>query len=286
MHGLPMSGPSFPVVLHRAATHLPVAPGGTIVVTGSFRSRHDGSVVDGASTYWPEDAPGGASVDAGGIIDFRAGGFDVVSVDAKTHAIEAVASGEPAAGCAAHRVPAPCLIVRSHDLAHGRLLTVDDWASSLRGRMQVEVLAPMAPASASAEAPAPPAVLLGGLAAFVVAMLIALSWWLHRRWRRSPRGRLARLLGQIRRSASRVDPVLSRVLRPALASTARAIRQRRLDPNSTEGQRLELALRQLQAELRQDAARKRREAEREVADELAEQVMIALEAAAEASGAA
>lgn len=286
MHGLPMSGPSFPVVLHRAATHLPVAPGGTIVVTGSFRSRHDGSLIDGASTTWPADAPGGASVDAGGIIDFRAGGFDVASVDAKTHVIEAVASGEPAAGCAAYRVPAPCLIVRSHDLAHGRLLTVGDWASSLRGGMQVEVLAPIAPASAAAEAPPPPVALLGGAAAAVVAMVLAVAWWLHRRWRRSPRGRLGRLLRQLGRLASRVDPVLGRVLRPALASTARAIRQRRLDPTSTEGQRLEQALRQLQAELRHDAARKRRAAEREVADELAEQVMIALEAAAEASGAA
>lgn len=65
------------------AVHVDVRPGGEIVVKGSFYSAHDGSTIDAAATIWPENAPGGASADSGGLIDFAAGGFRVSSRDFK-----------------------------------------------------------------------------------------------------------------------------------------------------------------------------------------------------------
>ena len=66
-------------------------------------------------------------------LDFRAGGFDVVAVDPDTYVVQAVATGDAAPACASHGVPAPCLLLRANHQAHRRLLTVDQWASSLRG---------------------------------------------------------------------------------------------------------------------------------------------------------
>ena len=77
-----MAPHSFTLSLEESATPLPVAPGATIVVRGSLYSRYDGSVIDAATTTWPAGAPGGASVDAGGLIDFGAGGFEIVARDA------------------------------------------------------------------------------------------------------------------------------------------------------------------------------------------------------------
>ncbi|HVY49314.1 MAG TPA: hypothetical protein VHB21_25660, partial [Minicystis sp.] len=130
--------------LDRAAVHVDVAPGGEIVLRGALESTHDGSIVDAATTTWPNGAPGGAAVDAGGLVDLEAGGFHMTSRDAGKHEVHAIATGDPAPACAAARVAAPCLPLRLAPAAHARLLTVDAWAHSLKGGVSLEVIAPPA----------------------------------------------------------------------------------------------------------------------------------------------
>lgn len=282
-----MPGEIFTLSLLQPATHLPVAPGSTVVVRGSLRSRHDGSVVDAATTTWPADAPGGSSVDAGGLFDLPAGGFELVAHDAVAHEAELAATGAPAPGCAALGVPSPCLVLRANHLAHSRLLTVREWAESLRGSLSVELEAALA-APTPSESPAAGTqawwpvlgVALASLAAIVIFAVVV------RRWLRSSRRRLTRLIGRIRRAAYRTNPVLAQVLAPALSSTARAVKQGRIDPSSRAGQRLEQALCFVQSGLQKQAAHKRQSEEQRAADELLGQLEVALEAAAEASRAA
>ena len=51
-----------PVPLDQPAVHVNVEPGGEIVLRGSYHSKHDGSIVDAATTTWPPEAPGGGRV--------------------------------------------------------------------------------------------------------------------------------------------------------------------------------------------------------------------------------
>src|SRR5262245_59680311 len=122
-----------PLVLNRPAIAVDVTPGGEIILRGSYQSTHDGSIVDAAVTTWPADAPGGASVDAGGLIDFEAGGFHLTSRNIATHEVHAVATGGPAPACAAFGVASPCLALRVEPQARTRLLTMDAWTKSLKG---------------------------------------------------------------------------------------------------------------------------------------------------------
>ena len=71
------------LALDRIVQPVNVEPGGEIILRGSFTSAHDGTTIDAATTQWPAGAPGGASVDAGGLIDFEAGGFHMTSRDPK-----------------------------------------------------------------------------------------------------------------------------------------------------------------------------------------------------------
>ena len=87
---------------------LDVSPGGEIILRGSYTSTHDGSTVDAATTTWPAGAPGGASVDAGGLVDLTAGGFHLTSRDPVTHEVHAIATGEPGPACAATGAATPC----------------------------------------------------------------------------------------------------------------------------------------------------------------------------------
>jgi hypothetical protein len=278
-----MAPQSFTLSLEQPATPIPVAAGATIVVRGSLYSHYDGSVVDAATTTWPADAPGGASVDAGGLIDFGAGGFELVARDATLHEVRVVATGKNAPACTLAQVEAPCLALRSTELAHSRLLGTDDWLASLRGELRVEgedVLARAAIDTATLSAKLASAAAVLGIACGLVTAVM-LGWRVFRRWASSARRRFARLVTRVDRAAANADPVLSSVLRPTLHSARQAVSERRIDPDSSEGRRLVVAFEQLHGRLCAEAARKRRDAERYVADELALEVEAAVDTAAE-----
>src|SRR5438552_16150444 len=120
-----MPGPLLqPISLTQPAIHVDAAPGGEIVIRGSYASAHDGSIVDAATTTWPAGAPGGASVDPGGLLEVSdAYGFHLTSRDPSTHEVHAVATGEGSAACSAFGVAAPCLPLRVRLQAQSRLLT-------------------------------------------------------------------------------------------------------------------------------------------------------------------
>src|SRR6185369_11137768 len=121
-----------PIPLDRVAIPVDVEPGGEIVLKGAFHSKHDGSIVDASSTTWPAEAPGGASVDSGGLLEFEAGGFHVTSQDHVKHEVHAIAKSEGGEVCASLGVAAPCLPLRLQKQANSRLQTTADWAKSLR----------------------------------------------------------------------------------------------------------------------------------------------------------
>jgi hypothetical protein len=267
--------------LDRMASHVDVAPGGEVVLRGVLASTHDGSLVDAALTTFPDGAPGGGGVDAGGLVDFEAGGFHLISRDPVRHEVHAVATGTDAAACARLGVVAPCLLLRYGEQAHSRLLTVDDWASSLKGGLTVEVIAPPVYAPVVDEAWLHATDVAAGTA-FALLVFVALA--IVRRRRRfalSPAGQLRAIADRVREKLERADPVLAAPLRPAMATAARAIARRRLDPTTPEGQRVRAAI--ARVEQRLDAARAEATAdeERHVADTLVREMEAALEASDE-----
>jgi len=261
-----------------------------ITVSGSVYSHEDGATIDAAYTTWADGAPGGGSIDAGGLVDFAAGGFELVAADPSSHVVKAVATGGAAPACAIAQVSAPCLPLRLDRLAHSRLMPVAEWRASLRGELRVE-----APLAASSAAEPWPAAAHGSALAFVartlglvlgVLALLALCCSLYRRWRRwagSARRRFARLAHGVAHAAEQADPVLGKVLNPALRTAVQAVRDRRIDPLSAQGRRLEHAFEQLHLGLRAEAKRKQLEAERSAADGVAFEVEVAIETAAELS---
>jgi len=274
--------------LDRPASHLDVAPGGEIILRGSFSSKFDGSVVDAATTSWPAGAPGGASIDAGGLIDFEGGGFHVTSRDPVRHEVHAVATGEGGAACAAQMVAPPCLPVRLQPMALSRLMTVADWNASLIGPREglaLEVIAP--PIYAPPRAAAPYAAIGGGvLAVWLAAAFFVVFLSRRKRFAASPAGRLLALADRVRAKLALADAVVAAPLAPALDTALRALRAQRIDATSAEGRRVQAALEKV--ELRIDASEKqsRAEKEQEAADELVREFESALEAADEATLAA
>ncbi|PIE06063.1 MAG: hypothetical protein CSA75_01495 [Sorangium cellulosum] len=269
--------------LDQPATHIDVKPGGKVIIRGSFHSTHDGTVVDAATTTWPSGAPGGTGVDRGGLIDFAAGGFHVVSRNPDTHEVIAVATDGEAPACAINHVSAPCLPIRAHHQAHSRLITVKQWTSSLKGAMQVEVVGPPAIAPVAAVAnKMKPVWIGGGILASVVAVSLS-AWVVYRRWSKSAKVQLRKLAKRVRDKATTADPILAGTLMPALDSAMKAIDERKVDPASDEGKKVIAALKRVDAKLDKKAAQDKAEDERRVADDLVSEVEIALEAAGEAA---
>jgi hypothetical protein len=276
------------VSLAQPALHVDVTPGGEIVLRGSFSSKFDGSVVDAATTTWPAGAPGGATIDAGGLIDFEAGGFHVTSRDPVRHEVHAVATGDVGAACSALQVQSPCLPVRLQPMALSRLMTVADWNASLIGPREglaLEVVAP--PIYAPRPADAPYAILGGAvIALWIAAASFAVYLSRKKQFAASPAGRLLALAARVRGKLDRADAVVAAPLAPALAAAFRALQAKRIDATSAEGRRVQAALEKV--ELRIDASEKqtRAEKEQEAADELVREFESALEAADEATLAA
>lgn len=272
------------VCLTNAATHVDVRPGEEIILRGSFYSKHDGATIDAATTSWPADAPGGASVDSGGLIDFTAGGFHVTSRNASTHEVHAVATGDPAPLCGQLGVEAPCLPLRLLPLAKSRLKTVDDWSATLVGGPQQGCLAMEIPAHVlPAVPPSSVPYLTAAGAALGFAAVAALAWVVQRRRAASPAGQLNALAHRVRTKLKAADPVLAAPLAPAIESVLRAIRERKVDAPSAEGKRVADVLRRVEAELGEAEAKARAQEEQQAADELVREVESALEAAEEAT---
>src|SRR5262249_30547102 len=116
--------------LSQPALPVDVPQGGEIILRGFFTSTRDGSIVDAATTTWPQDTPGGGSIDAGGLIDFEAGGFHITSRDVAKHEVHAIAVGDTGPMCAALQAGARCLPLRAQKQAVTRLITMQEWTSS------------------------------------------------------------------------------------------------------------------------------------------------------------
>ncbi len=268
---LPLDGPPL---------HVEVEPGAEIVLRGSFHSAFDGTTLDAATQTWPKEAPGGASVDPTGLVDFEAGGFHVTSRDPVSHEVHAVNTGKGGEACAALQVAAPCLPLRLETLALGRRpvgIPRAELVRSLQGGISVEGLPP----------PPVPAVVvpyLGIAAAIFVAGLVAMGAGRGMRRRAaSPAGKLAALLRRVEGKLGQSDAVLAAPLLPAIETARRSLKKRRIDPTSTEGKRVEAALLRVEARLDASAHASRSAAEQEAADELVREMESALEAADEAT---
>jgi hypothetical protein len=281
-----MSQP-FKLPLGAPVVALPVTQGTPIVLHGSVVSRFDAVELDAATTRWPSSAPGGASLDARGLIDFEAGGLELTALDADDHTAVAVAKpGAVAPLCARHGTTTPCLVLRTGELAHARLLTEQQWLDSLRGGVSVEIReASVAGAAESSVARSLGTALQAASVSFASFLLLGLLLALGVRLRRArePARRLARLVRSVHEAAAAADPILAELLAPALAGAARAVRRRRIDPSSAEGRRLESALEELRAGLHDRASHRQAAAERRIVDELGLELEVALDAATEAS---
>lgn len=272
--------------LDRAATHVDIEPGGEIVVRGSLYSKLDGTTIDATTTAWPKEAPGGASVDSGGLFDIEAGGFHITARNPATHEVTAVATGEPAPACGEAGVEAPCIPLRLLPQARSRLITAAEWKDSLIGG------APGAPAKCfalevhSTVIPAVPPntkpYLVGGGVLLGALALATLAWKAQKRRSASPTGQLLALAKRVQGKLKTADPVLAATLTGALDTALRALRERRVDASSTEGERVVQVLRRVEVQLDETAAKARAKEEQEVADDLVRELESAIEAADEA----
>ena len=265
------------IPLDRPAIHVDVAPGGEVILRGSFVSTRDGSTIDAATTSWPEDAPGGASIDAGGLLDLEGGGFHMTSRDAKTHEVHAIATGEAAPACDAAGVAAPCLPLRVMPQARTRLLTVSEWTESLKGAIQLEVPVTVLPPVAPSAVP-----YLAGAGAILLA---ALGFVLVRRSRAkraaSPMGKLLALADRVRNKLGTADPIVAAPLAPALERALQSLRDRKVDATSNEGRRVTEVLYRVEERIDDSKKRARAQQEQEAADALVQEMEDALAAAEE-----
>ncbi len=261
-----------------------VEPGGEIVLRGSFASTHDGTVIDAATTQWPAGAPGGASVDALGLVDFAAGGFHMTSRDPATHEVHAVSTGEVGAACQASGVASPCVVLRHAPLARTRLITMDEWAASLKGGIEMEVIG--APAYAPAVGLLQEPAVQGTLGLAGLLAVGALAWTIRRRQRLTPAGQLKDALARVRTKLRSADAALAASLAPAVARVAEVLGERRVDASSKEGIRIADVLRRVEARIDDTTVQAKAAAEEEAADELVAELEGAIEAADEAMAAA
>ncbi|WP_437530509.1 hypothetical protein WME79_49875 [Sorangium sp. So ce726] len=264
-----------------AAQHVDVAPGGEIVLRGKLVCSTDASVIDAATTTWPAGAPGGASVDSGGLVDFEQGGFHMTSRDPATHEVHAIATGDPAPACALAGVEAPCLPLRLLPLARSRLQTAQELGSCLHGGITVEVPEALVP-------PVPPSVapyVQGAAVLLGLGVLASVGWAVQRRRARSPFGQLIGLANRTRAKLKGADPVVAAPLAPAVDAALGALKRRRVDAASTEGKRVAEVLRRVEARLDASAVEARADEEAQAADELVREIESALEAVDEVAGA-
>jgi hypothetical protein len=268
------------IAVDKPVTPLAIKPGDEIVVKGELYSTLDGSRIDARATSWPKEAPGGASVDIGGFIDFAGGGLRVESYDPATHEVHARATQQPGEACSALGVASPCLPARTLTLAQSRGRTVAELKTSLQGELVAEVPTPppLAPVTSTLTSP----VFLGGLGAIVVVGALVVARRARARWAESPTARLEALAKRVRERAKTADVVLGAPLLPALDRALEALRQKKIEATSPEGQRMEAMLLRVEDKLSRTERTLRAEDEKAVADDLLHDVEDALDAGDEA----
>jgi hypothetical protein len=267
-----------PLKLDGPPQHLDVQPGGEIILRGSFHSTFDGSVVDAATTSWPKETPGGASVELSGLIDFEAGGLHLTSHDDAHHEVHAVATGKGGEACALMGSAAPCLPLRLDKLALGRKpmgIPRADFVSSLQGGISIEGLPPPV---IPPEAPPYLAVAAG---VFALALAGVFARRAMQRRAASPAGQLVTLARRVQEKLAVADAVMAAPLTPAVATAMKALKAQRIDPSSAQGKRVAAVLVRVEARLDASVHEARSAAEQEAADELVREVESALEAAEE-----
>ena len=268
------------IPLDKAALPLALKPGDEVVVKGELYSTHDGSRVDARTTSWPADAPGGASVDVGGYIDFAGGGLRVESYDPKTHEVHARVTDQPGQACSAAGVASPCLPARTLLQAQSRGLTVGVWKSSLQGELVVEV--PAAPVLAPVTSTLASPFFLGPLGVVALAGAFLIARRARAKWAATPTAQLAVLAKRVRDRARVADAALAAPLLPALDRAIAAVRENKIEASSPEGKRMEAMLLRVEDKLTRTARTLRAEDEKAVADDLLHDVEDALDAGDEA----
>ncbi len=252
-------------------------PGTEIVLHGAFTSRHDGSVIDAATTTWPKEAAGGASVDAIGLIDFESGGLHLTSRDPAKHEVHAIVKDQAGEACALAGVASPCLIMNKQ-LAIKRLLGGSEFGNSLDGTMTVEIMQPPVPPVVKPETM--PYLQMAG-AILAAGLLGYVGWNWKKRQANSPEGQLIALSRKVMAQLEKADQVVAAPLKPTVDAAVKAIREKRVDAASKEGKRVADALRRVNERLITTAQEERAAKEQEAADELLREMESALEAAEE-----
>jgi hypothetical protein len=265
------------ISLDKPALHIDAPPGTDIVLRGFYTTRHDGKVIDAATTSWPKDAPGGASVDPIGFVNLEAGGLHMTSRDIDKHEVHAVVTGKGGEDCSAYGVAAPCLVMDSRP-ATSRGLTMKDWLATLDGP-GIEAVLPEPPVVPIAPSAVPYLGASAGIA--LAAIAVAVGWRWKKRRDASPVGQMLALARSVKERLGRADQVLAAPLAPAVDAAIRALRDKRVDPGSAEGKRVAAALRRVDERLEASVREERAAKEQEAADELVLEMESALEAADE-----
>ncbi|HEX4446814.1 MAG TPA: hypothetical protein VH044_08765 [Polyangiaceae bacterium] len=161
----------------------------------------------------------GTSFDAARLFDFAAGGLRVVDAAPDRFAYVLEATGEDAPACATAGAPAPCLIPRLATLAHERLRTETELASTLSGSLELE-----ARTASSVSSGAGSFLSRGVAGACLVVVFVWLALTLSRRAGQTSMGRVRiaarRALRAIHGDAT-LEPVRQRIR--ALVDRARAV---------------------------------------------------------------
>jgi len=268
------------IPLEQAVVPVALKAGEEIVIRGVLYSTEDGSRIDARTTSWPGKAPGGASVDIGGYIDFAGGGLRVESYDPATHEVHARATTQAGEVCSAAGKGLYCLPARTLVQAQSRGLTVAQWKGSMQGELSMEVPSPppLAPVTSTLSSP----VFLGGALAVVAVGALVAARVARKRWSQTPTAQLEALAKRVREKAKASDVALGAPLLPALDRALEALKKRKVEASSPEGKRLEAMLLRVDDKLSRTERTLRAEDEKAVADELLHDVEDALDAGDEA----
>jgi hypothetical protein len=156
--------PTAPVDLAR------LKPGEVVTIHGSARTSFDGAVFDATTTTTDTGTRPGGLYHVDGV------GLRIVEQHVDTHDVKLVATGEAAPTCSAAGLSSPCLVPRTKELAHERLLTEGELAKTLTGSIEVTIPTPPPPPIVSSSTSH---AFLGALGASLVVAAAIVAW----RWR-------------------------------------------------------------------------------------------------------
>jgi hypothetical protein len=201
-----------PLPLDRV-TALAMDPGARVVVHGLVTTSVDGSAFD-AAMQWDGLSPGASRPE--GLFDLAAGGLRVAEQHPERHEYALEWTGSPGPACAVAGAGSPCLVPRMAALAHERLKTQGELASTLQGGVELEgvIAPPVVTASLAGKLES------AGLAAAAALAVVLAVVWLRRRGR-TALGRV-RSAGRAALRATRGDASLERVRIQVRAMVARA----------------------------------------------------------------